>query len=256
LFGSFSFRTGVESHLSSVGLGFLTPRLTFATMRSRLAVLAFGTTTPDAFGDVHSEQVSVDQIISLSAGLARLTDSLDRPGADLEGELRRLSDELASVIDSYLGLSITITGTAGPVTMSTWHDAAGRAAVGSSLLIPLPLICATPPGSALILHASQAGAFVDLAADLSYALGEPLPTFVLDQHLAEQPDHSSRPELIGLAEASQINQAIGVLLACGRTREQALAELWRRASDVPCDLRTAAEAIISRAKLGVGPRPF
>jgi hypothetical protein len=194
----------------------------------------------------------VDQTISLSAGLARLTESLGRPEADLEGELRRLSDELASAVDSYLGLSITITGDAGPVTMSTWQPDAGRAAVGSSLLIPLPLICATPPGSALILHAAQPGAFVDLAADLSFALGEALPTFVLDQHLTEHANRSSTPELIGLAESSQINQAIGVLLACGRTREQALAELWHRASDIASDVRTAAETIINRAQLGVG----
>jgi hypothetical protein len=197
----------------------------------------------------------VDQIISLSAGLARLTESLDRPGADLERELRRLSDELSSVVDSYLGLSIMIMDVAGPISMSTWHDPAGRAAVGSSLLIPLPLICATPPGSALILHAAQPGAFVNLTADLSFALGEPLPTFVLDQHLTEHINGSSRPELIGLAESSQINQAIGVLLACGHTREQALAELWHRASDVPCDLRVAAEAVINRAELDVGPHP-
>jgi hypothetical protein len=173
----------------------------------------------------------------------------------LDGELRRLSDELSRIVDSYLGLTVMLTGVAGPVSMSTWHEPAGRAAVGSSLLIPLPLICATPPGSALILHAARPGAFVDLTADLSFALGEPLPTFVLDQHLTEHLNPNSRPELIGLAESSQINQAIGVLLACGHTREQALAELWHRAGDVPRDLHTAAQAIINRAELGVGPRP-
>jgi hypothetical protein len=198
----------------------------------------------------------VDQTNSLSAALARLTESLDRPEADLEGELRRLSDDLSSAVDSYLGLSITITGDAGPVSLSTWHDPAGRAEVGSSLLIPLPLICATPPGSVLILHAAQPGAFVNLTADLSFALGEPLPTFVLDQHLTEHLNRTSTPELIGLAESSQINQAIGVLLACGHTREQALAELWHRAGDVPSDLHTAAEAVINRADLGLGPHPY
>lgn len=78
----------------------------------------------------------------------------------------------------------------------------------------------------------------------------------LDQHLNEHLNPSSKPELIGLAEYSQINQAIGVLLACGHTREQARAELWHRASDVPCDLHTAAQAIINRAELGVDPHPF
>jgi hypothetical protein len=197
----------------------------------------------------------VDQIMSLSVALAPLAENLDRPEAELDGELRRLSDELSRIVDSYLGLTVMLTGVAGPVSMSTWREPAGRAAVGSSLLIPLPLICATPPGSALILHAARPGAFVDLTADLSFALGEPLPTFVLDQHLTEHLNPNSRPELIGLAESSQINQAIGVLLACGHTREQALAELWHRASDVPRDLHTAAQAIINRAELGVGPRP-
>jgi hypothetical protein len=194
--------------------------------------------------------------MSLSAGLARLTESLDRPEADIEGDLRLLSDELASAVDSYLGLSITITGDAGLVSMSTWHDPAGRTAVGSSLLIPLPLICATPPGSALILHAAQPGAFVDLTADLSFALGEPLTTFVLDRHLTERSDRTSTPELIGLTECSQINQAIGVLLACGHTRQQAMTELWHRAGGVPSDLHSAAEVITNRAELGMSPHPF
>jgi hypothetical protein len=196
----------------------------------------------------------VDQIISLSTGLARLTEYLDRPEADLEGELRRLSDELARAVDSYL------------LPRIEYHDhrrcragqpervaRPGRMAVGSSLLIPLPLICAAPPGSALMLHAAQPGAFVDLAADLSFALGEPLPTFVLDDHLGEHLDRSSRPELLGLAESSQINQAIGVLLACGHTREQALAELWLQASDICGDVHSAAEAITNRAELGLAP---
>jgi hypothetical protein len=190
--------------------------------------------------------------MSLSTGLARLTEHLDRPPADLEGALRHLSEELASAVESYLGLSITITGEAGPVSISTWHNPTGPATVGTSMLIPLPLICSAPPGSALILHAAQPGAFVDLTADLSFALDEPLPTFVLDQHPTEH-HHSSQPELTGLTESSQINQAIGVLLACGHTREQALTELWHQANDTPCHLHAAAELIINRAEHGLGP---
>jgi hypothetical protein len=97
---------------------------------------------------------------------------------------------------------------------------------------------------------------VDLAADLSFAVGEPFAAFVLDRHLPEHPGRSASSERTGLVELSDINRALGVLLACGRTREQARTELWDRAGrGVSRDLHAAAEAIINSAGLGVGPNP-
>jgi hypothetical protein len=193
---------------------------------------------------------------SLWTGLGRLTDTLDKAPTSLHGELRRLDDDLAHAVDSYLGLSITITGFSGPVTLTTWRRTDGPA-VGSSLLIPLPLICLSAPGSALILYAAVPGAFVDLGADLSFALDEPLAAFVLDAHLTEHLDRSANAEFTGLSDFSDVNRAIGVLLACGHTREQAHNALWDRAAgEASRDLHTAAQSIINTAEHGVGPHPF
>ncbi len=198
----------------------------------------------------------MDQFNSLSTGLGPLTEAFGIAPMTSDGELRRLGDDLAHAVDSYLGLSITITGMSGPVSLTTWRVTDGPA-VGSSMLIPLPLICVSAPGSALILYASVPGAFVDLGAALSFALGEPLAAFVLDAHLTEHLDRSANSELTGLTEFSDVNRAIGVLLACGQTRERAHNELWGRASgDDSRDLHTAAQAIINSAERGVGPHPF
>ncbi len=197
----------------------------------------------------------MDRTISLFAGLDRLTKSLDDPEVDLERDLRRLGDDLARAVSSYLGLTLTIASVAGPISLSSWHGEYGPAAIGSSLLIPLPLICATPAGSTLILHAGAPGAFVDLCADLSHVLGEPLTDFDLDGHLPDQLSQNAKPELTGLAEFSHLNQAIGVLLAVGYTREQAYAELWHHAQDVDGDMHAIARVIVASAVRGLGPVP-
>jgi hypothetical protein len=192
----------------------------------------------------------VDHSTSLPTGLGQLTDTLDQTRID-DG-LRRLGDDLAHTVDSYLGLSITITGQSGPVSLTRWRKT-GSPAVGSSLLIPLRLICDGTPGSTLILYAAVPGAFVDLAADLSCAVGEPLATFVLDRHLTGHLHPNARPEFTGLTEFATINRAIGVLLACGHTWAQAHTELWNQAGGhTSRDLHTVAEAIIHSAGPGVG----
>jgi hypothetical protein len=198
----------------------------------------------------------VDHSTSLWTDLGSLTDTFDNAPTNLHVELRRFGDDLAHAVASYLGLSITITGESGPVTLTMWRGTGGSA-VGSSLRIPLPLICPSSPGSALILYAAAPGAFVDLGADLSFALGEPLAAFVLDAHLTPHVQRSANPEFTGLSDFSNVNRAIGVLLACGHTREQAHAALWDRAADEASRvLYTAAEAIINTAEHGVGPHPY
>jgi hypothetical protein len=197
----------------------------------------------------------MDRTNSLFAGLAGLTKNLDKPEVDLELEMRRLGDDLARAVSSYLGLTLTITSGAGPISLSTWQEHAGAAAIGSSLLIPLPLICPTPPGSTLLLHAAVPGAFVDLTADLSHAIGQPLDAFDLDCHRTDLLTPIARPELTGLAEFCHLNQAIGVLLERGHSREQAYAELWHRARDVGGDMHAAAKLIIASTQRGLAPIP-
>jgi hypothetical protein len=195
----------------------------------------------------------VDHSTSLRTGLGRLTDTFDQTLINLEHELCRLGDDLAHTVDSYLGLSITITGTSGPVSLTAWREP-GAPAPATSLQIPLPLLFRSTPGSSLTLYAAVPGALVDLAADLSFALDQPLTALALDRHLPHPNPHS---HISGLTEFSHINQALGVLLACGRTRQQAHTELSERAGrGQPRNLHTTAQTIINSAALGVGPNPF
>lgn len=84
------------------------------------------------------------------------------------------------------------------------------------------------PRRFVILYAATPGAFVDLAADLSWLAGLELDEFALDQHLNLPVD----PETAGVGQAaSLINQAIGVLVARGRTLGAASDELDARAAD-------------------------
>jgi hypothetical protein len=187
-----------------------------------------------------------------------VTDELNK--LEFAGTISGLGQDLAYAVDSYLGLTITITGQSGAVCLTTWRESDGPAA-GTSLLIPLHLICVSPPGSTLILYAATPGAFVDLGASLSFATGEPLTAFVLDSHLTEHPTEHNDPDanaqFSGLSEFTTINRALGVLVACGHTREQARSELSDRAGrHVSRDLHTTAQAIITNATLGIGSRAY
>jgi hypothetical protein len=98
------------------------------------------------------------------------------------------------------------------------------------------------PRRFVILYAATPGAFVDLAADLSWLAGLELDEFALDQHLNLPVD----PETAGVGQAaSLINQAIGVLVARGRTLGAASDELDARAADAGHGRYETATAILA-----------
>jgi hypothetical protein len=103
-------------------------------------------------------------------------------------------------------------------------------------------VCDWASINALILYAQRRGAFIDLAADLSWLIGRDPSEFVLDHHFT-LPNHLDAPE--GLTVASVINQAIGVLIAHGRTPEQAHRELGARAARGGLDRRNIASRILT-----------
>lgn len=78
------------------------------------------------------------------------------------------------------------------------------------------------PGIQVVLYAATPGAFVDMAADLAFLTGIALDGADLDQHqsLAGEPDITGV-----IQDQSVIDEAIGVLIAGGRTGDQACAEL-------------------------------
>lgn len=89
--------------------------------------------------------------------------------------------------------------------------------------------------TAVTFYAGTAGAFVDLAADLRFALGLD-GEVVIDGHLHEWPPDAGSGDQAGsdqqaeaAADAAVINQAVGFLIGGGYLPEAALTELHRQA---------------------------
>lgn len=186
----------------------------------------------------------MDISAALAADLAALTEGLGDSQVDLETQLGSLAGDLAHAVASFTGLTITIRLDDQTVSFSARAAAGvGIAATETSLEIPLSTLAEVQGGSSLVLYAAVAGAFVDLAAELSYILDLDPQVLVLDQHLpvAATPDGAG---MAGLEEYSMINQAIGVLIARGHGPDSALEELRRLAAVDGGALSAGAAAVL------------
>jgi hypothetical protein len=95
---------------------------------------------------------------------------------------------------------------------------------------------------ALILYAATPGAFIDLAADLSWITGRTIADFRLDEHRTLP---ASYIDPTPLAAMSDIDQAIGVLIGRGSIPEHAERDLYARAVTAGTDLLGAASLILA-----------
>jgi len=160
---------------------------------------------------------------ALVAELTALSDESADPVFDLPNAVQALQDALLTGVPSGLGLTLTIPVGLSAVTVTTLE---GTDTVGSSLWVPLPAFAGAEVGGGLVFYAATAGALVDLAADLQWALRLPADALLLDRHLTP-----SRAEPItGLPEMSLVQRALGALLAQGRTPEAA-AQILRTSAD-------------------------
>jgi hypothetical protein len=157
-----------------------------------------------------------------SSDLAALTEALHHDEPDLNNALVQLLATGMTATAACCGMSITVATRGHQVTFTLLLDGVEAADVASSLLLPLPLFTATEPGSRLVLFARRAGAFVDLAADLSQATALAPAVFTLDRHLDVASATNART---GLSQLRIVNQAIGVLIARGMTLDDAAARL-------------------------------
>lgn len=182
---------------------------------------------------------------ALAADLDAFAVALDDPPTDLQTHLSLLVADIKLAVRSYLGLTMTVRAGGSQFDVAVWEDAARQQDALSSLMVTLPVV--DPVGMAepgeLRLYAGNAGAFVDMAADLSWLTGKHLTDFVLDEHLGVMEVAGDLPSVLA---SRTINQAIGVLIGEGFTAADAIVELDRRAAEAGTDrVQAAAELLAS-----------
>ncbi len=185
-----------------------------------------------------------------AASLAELTETFDDPDIDIGRSLGRFADQVRSAVPSYLGVSVEMMTADTQRSVDAMEDSFVPGTIRSSVKIPTSTALGAGPERAggaqriaLILYAASPGALIDLAADLAWLTSLPLSDFALDQHL-------TGPEsLSGSAAAtSVVNQAIGVLLARGRTPEEAEADIDGRAVRTGLTRQVVATAILAETE--------
>jgi hypothetical protein len=175
---------------------------------------------------------------SLATALTLLSAGLDDPSTTAWRGFDQFAVAVRSAVSSYCGLAITMSADGGiPLTITA---ADPDAVVATSLAIPLSSL-STTGGGELVLFATVAGAFVDLAADLAYQTETDLSAFAMDAHL-----EPSAVPVAGVAEFAVVHQAVGFLIAGGSTPEQALARLEKFAANDGHDLAAAAARVLRR----------
>jgi hypothetical protein len=191
----------------------------------------------------------VDLPGAVLAHVQDLTTSIGHDDRDLSDTLAALTTALHATAASYCGFQLTIVGNQSRVTLTAFTDG-HDVPVGTSLRLPLGLVSTTIDGeSRVVFYAGIPGAFTDLAADLSHALGgvpvdgqsstannaDPRGPRV-DGHRrvieldTDLPPISRVSGLTGLAELTVLNRAIGMLIQQGHDIEEAHQVLRREAA--------------------------
>lgn len=160
--------------------------------------------------------------------LRRLAASIGSDTDLLQRSLTGLVAGLRGTATSYHGLRLTLVDRGCPVTLTEFADPGVVSA--SSLRVDLALIVVdADPASRIVFYAGTPGAFVDLAADLQYALKVTIaPRRTAPSRFDEDDDGMSMLELdgdlpsvstvsglTGLVEFSTINRAVGLLIGRG-----------------------------------------
>jgi hypothetical protein len=183
---------------------------------------------------------------ALVADLNALAAILDHAGTDFEVLLRGLADDARRAVPSFLGLTMSLTIEDYPVTFTVMDDFDSAAHIATSALLPLTTLKDTDAASVIVFYAGNAGAFVDFAADASFALGLEPDVVILDRHLTPP---NSASGLTGLDSLSDLNQALGILIDRGHTVDTAHSELHRMAGLGQITVLIAARQLIESISL-------
>ncbi|QCH22590.1 hypothetical protein [Mycobacteroides salmoniphilum] len=177
---------------------------------------------------------------AMAADLAILTQALDAPGVNVADSLRQLAADAAAAIPAYVGLSVIVSESDPPITFTLMADGPATVDVRASLRIMLSGGRNRPP-VALVLHSGAPGAFVELAADLALLATQPLTDLIFDQDLTVADSASANQ----LQAATDINQAIGVLIGRGYTPLLARQHLDTQAVRISTSRHAIAQLILN-----------
>jgi hypothetical protein len=178
----------------------------------------------------------VDLPSALASHLRGLVDSIGSDDSSLSVSLDALASLLLrTAVSSYLGFRLTLVVDGWPITLTAFSVVDGERPATS---LRLNLSSQGPgfdPDSQIVLYASQAGAFIDLAADIEYLHRRSHSVDGDGARAAAALDLDLPPitlvsGFIGLAEYTTINRAIGMLIQRGHDPADAHATLHRDAS--------------------------
>ena len=176
----------------------------------------------------------IEDIHNLFSDLA-LPDGFAGQSVELENSLAALTEAVKSAAPSYRGLALTLVIDRQPVSLTS-AEPRNTSDVATSLRLSLAWIPSLGAGSRITFYASTPGTFVDLAADLSFALDS-------DIRLDEDIPLVLASDLVGVGRLSAVNKAVGVLVDHGHTPDSAQHELRHTAASTPCSIQKAAEAV-------------
>ena len=177
----------------------------------------------------------IDDIHDLFSDLA-VPDAITGQPVDLEESLTALTAAVKSAVPSYRGLALTLVIDEQPVSVTS-AERGNTSDIATSLRLSLAWVPSLSADSRITFYASVPGTFVDLAADLAFALGS--ESLRLDEDIPS----ALVSDLTGVRRLSTINEAVGVLIGHGHTPDSAQRELRHIADTTRSSIQRAAEAV-------------
>jgi hypothetical protein len=184
---------------------------------------------------VDTPTLLIEDIHNLFFELA-VPDGFGGQSAELEKSLTALTQAVKSAAPSYRGLALTLIIDKQPVNVTS-AEPGNTSDIATSLRLSLAWVPSLSADSRITFYASTPGTFVDLAADLAFALHS--HSIRLDEDIPS----ALVSDLTGVGKLSAINKAVGVLINHGHTPDSAQRELRHTADATPCSIQKAAETV-------------
>jgi hypothetical protein len=183
---------------------------------------------------VDTPTLLIDNIHNLFSELA-VPDGFTEQPVELEKSLTALTEAVKGAAPSYRGLALTLVIDTQPVSVIS-AEPGNTSDIATSLRLSLAWVPSLSADSRITFYASVPGTFVDLAADLGFALHS-------DIRLDEDIPSALVSDLTGVGKLSAINKAVGVLINHGHTPDSARYELRHMTDATPTSIQKAAEAV-------------